>query len=79
MYLTKILKLYKFFHLFAIFRTKCNGLAAIGNDFILLDDNARFCRAVLVEDYLESVGFGANGMASSISRSQFDKICLELP
>ena len=56
MYLTKILKLYKFFHLFAIFRTKCNGLAAIGNDFILLDDNARFCRAVLVEDYLESQG-----------------------
>ena len=30
--------------------------AAIGNDFILMDDNARPHRAVLVEDYLESQG-----------------------
>ena len=29
---------------------------AIGNDFILLDDNAQPHRAMLVEDYLESQG-----------------------
>ncbi|GBN50074.1 hypothetical protein AVEN_163975-1 [Araneus ventricosus] len=29
---------------------------AIGNDFILMDDNARFHRAVVVEDYLEGHG-----------------------
>ena len=28
--------------------------AAIGNDFILMDDNAQPQRVVLVEDYLES-------------------------
>ena len=31
-------------------------VAAIGNDFILMDDNARPHRAVLVQDYLESQG-----------------------
>ena len=30
--------------------------AAIGNNFILMDDNARPHRAVLAEDYLESQG-----------------------
>ncbi|GFX71994.1 transposable element Tcb2 transposase [Trichonephila clavipes] len=43
--------------------------AAIGNDFILMDDNARPHRARIVE---ESGGsrFGTNGMASSISRPE---------
>ncbi|GFU34697.1 uncharacterized protein TNCV_1994071 [Trichonephila clavipes] len=41
--------------------------AAIGNDFILMDDNARPHRARIVEEYLEDHGFGTNGMASSIS------------
>ncbi|GFV17349.1 transposable element Tcb2 transposase [Trichonephila clavipes] len=41
--------------------------AAIGNDFILMDDNARPHRARIVEEYLEYHGFGTNGMASSIS------------
>ena len=31
-------------------------VVAIGNDFILMDDNARPHRTVLVEDYLESQG-----------------------
>ena len=30
--------------------------AAIGNDFILMNDNARPHREVLIEDYLESQG-----------------------
>ena len=30
--------------------------AAIGNGFILMDDNARYHRAVLFEDYLKSQG-----------------------
>ncbi|GFX46121.1 DDE_3 domain-containing protein [Trichonephila clavipes] len=29
---------------------------AIGNDFILMDDNARTHRAVVVEEYLEGLG-----------------------
>ncbi|GFU91095.1 transposable element Tcb2 transposase [Trichonephila clavipes] len=29
---------------------------AIGNDFILMDDNARSHRAVIVEEYLEGLG-----------------------
>ncbi|GFV66111.1 uncharacterized protein TNCV_1649231 [Trichonephila clavipes] len=46
--------------------------AAIGNDFILMDDNARPHRARIVE---KSGGsrFGTNGMASSISRPEFDR------
>ncbi|GBO15981.1 hypothetical protein AVEN_255782-1 [Araneus ventricosus] len=32
------------------------GAGAIGNDFILMDDNARPHRAVVVEDYLEGHG-----------------------
>ena len=31
-------------------------VAAIGNDFILMDDNAQPHRAVLVKDYLENQG-----------------------
>lgn len=30
--------------------------AAVGPDFVLMDDNARLHRAVLVEGYLESEG-----------------------
>ncbi|GFW01439.1 hypothetical protein TNCV_5030891 [Trichonephila clavipes] len=40
--------------------------AAIGNDFILMDDNARPHRARIVEEYLEDDGLERNGMASSI-------------
>ncbi|GFU76446.1 uncharacterized protein TNCV_4067441 [Trichonephila clavipes] len=47
--------------------------AAIGNDFILMDDNARPHRARIVEEYLEDHGFGTNGMASSISRPESDR------
>ncbi|GFW76508.1 uncharacterized protein TNCV_1582871 [Trichonephila clavipes] len=39
--------------------------AAIGNDFILMDDNARPHRARIVEEYLEDHGFGTNGTARS--------------
>ncbi|GFU86590.1 DDE_3 domain-containing protein [Trichonephila clavipes] len=41
--------------------------AAIGNDFILMDDNARPHRARIVEEVSEGSRFGTNGMASSIS------------
>ncbi|GBN07155.1 hypothetical protein AVEN_149613-1 [Araneus ventricosus] len=34
----------------------CPYAGAIGNDFILIDDNARPHRAVVVEDYLEGHG-----------------------
>ncbi|GFT62655.1 transposable element Tcb2 transposase [Trichonephila clavipes] len=52
--------------------------AAIGNDFILMDDNARPHRARIVEEYLEDHGFGTNGMASSISRPESDRTFLGL-
>ncbi|GFU31019.1 DDE_3 domain-containing protein [Trichonephila clavipes] len=52
--------------------------AAIGNDFILMDDNARRHRARIVEEYLEDHGFGTNGMASSISRPESDRTSLGL-
>ncbi|GFU92797.1 transposable element Tcb2 transposase [Trichonephila clavipes] len=52
--------------------------AAIGNDFILMDDNARPHRARIVEEYLEDHGFGTNGMASSISRLESDRTSLGL-
>ncbi|GFT29794.1 transposable element Tcb2 transposase [Trichonephila clavipes] len=52
--------------------------AAIGNDFILMDDNARPHRARIVEEYLEDHGFGTNGMASSISRPESDRTSLGL-
>ncbi|GFU26160.1 hypothetical protein TNCV_5106021 [Trichonephila clavipes] len=52
--------------------------AAIGNDFILMDDNARPHRARIVEEYLEVHGFGTNGMASSISRPESDRTSLGL-
>ncbi|GFV17965.1 transposable element Tcb2 transposase [Trichonephila clavipes] len=41
--------------------------AAIGNDFILMDDNARPHRARIVEGVSGGSRFGTNGMASSIS------------
>ncbi|GFV04457.1 transposable element Tcb2 transposase [Trichonephila clavipes] len=51
--------------------------AAIGNDFILMDDNARPHRARIVE---ESGGsrFGTNGIASSIFRPESDRTSLGL-
>ncbi|GFW58448.1 transposable element Tcb2 transposase [Trichonephila clavipes] len=52
--------------------------AAIGNDFILMDDNARPHRARIVEEYLEGSRFGTNGMASSISRPESDRTSLGL-
>ncbi|GFU99425.1 transposable element Tcb2 transposase [Trichonephila clavipes] len=52
--------------------------AAIGNDFILMDDNARPRRALIIEEYLEDHGFGTNGMASSISRPESDRTSLGL-
>ncbi|GFV74590.1 hypothetical protein TNCV_5130321 [Trichonephila clavipes] len=55
----------------------CPYAGAIGNDFILMDDNARPHRAVIVEEYLES-WFGANGMASLNSRLKCDKATLRL-
>ncbi|GFV25944.1 transposable element Tcb2 transposase [Trichonephila clavipes] len=44
----------------------------------LMDDNARPHRARIVEEYLEDHGFGTNGMASSISRPEFDRTSLGL-
>ncbi|GFT24371.1 uncharacterized protein TNCV_3252221 [Trichonephila clavipes] len=44
--------------------------AAIGNDFILMDDNARPHRARIVEGVSGGSRFGTNGMASSISRPE---------
>ncbi|GFX49561.1 transposable element Tcb2 transposase [Trichonephila clavipes] len=49
--------------------------AAIGNDFILMDDNARPHRARGVS---EGSRFGTNGMASSISRPESDRTSLGL-
>ncbi|GFT25657.1 hypothetical protein TNCV_1965631 [Trichonephila clavipes] len=49
--------------------------AAIGNDFILMDDNARPHRARIVAG---GSRFGTNGMASSISRPESDRTSLEL-
>ena len=40
--------------------------AAIGNDFILMDDNAQSHQAVLVEDYLESQWNGQLNLQTSI-------------
>ncbi|GFT10540.1 uncharacterized protein TNCV_1942981 [Trichonephila clavipes] len=51
--------------------------ASIGNDFILMDDNARPHRAWIVEEYRRS-RFGTNGMASSISRPESDRTSLGL-
>ncbi|GFW84046.1 uncharacterized protein TNCV_1662131 [Trichonephila clavipes] len=52
--------------------------AAICNDFILMDDNARPHRARIVEEYLEDHGLETNGMASSISRPESDRTSLGL-
>ncbi|GFU57752.1 uncharacterized protein TNCV_3639011 [Trichonephila clavipes] len=49
--------------------------AAIGNDFILMDDNARPHRARIVEVLSR---FGTNGMASLISRPESDRTSLGL-
>ena len=46
-------------------------VAAIGNDFILMDDNAQPHRVVLVEDYLESQGLEWPAQPS-------DRTCLRL-
>ncbi|GFU89485.1 hypothetical protein TNCV_1151841 [Trichonephila clavipes] len=50
--------------------------AAIGNDFILMDDNARH-RAGLLRS-IWRIRFGTNGMASSISRPESDRTSLGL-
>ncbi|GFW72885.1 transposable element Tcb2 transposase [Trichonephila clavipes] len=52
--------------------------AAIGNDFILMDDNARPHRARIVEGVSGGSRFGTNGMASSISRPESDRTSLGL-
>ncbi|GFX97015.1 transposable element Tcb2 transposase [Trichonephila clavipes] len=51
---------------------------AIGNDFILMDGNARPHRAVIAEKYLEGSWFGENGMVNSISRLKSDVVYLRL-
>ncbi|GFV93395.1 transposable element Tcb2 transposase [Trichonephila clavipes] len=52
--------------------------AAIGNDFILMDDNARPHRARIVEGVSGGSRFGTNGMASLISRPESDRTSLGL-
>ncbi|GFS67159.1 hypothetical protein TNCV_2275221 [Trichonephila clavipes] len=52
--------------------------AAIGNDFILMDDNARPHRARIVGGVSGGSRFGTNGMASSISRPESDRTSLGL-
>ncbi|GFX66289.1 transposable element Tcb2 transposase [Trichonephila clavipes] len=52
--------------------------AAIGNDFILMDDNARPHRGRIVEEYLEDHGRNpANGMASVFTRHEFNRARME--
>ncbi|GFV97530.1 integrin alpha-5 [Trichonephila clavipes] len=52
--------------------------AAIGNDFILMDDNGRPHRARIIEGVSGGSRFGTNGMARSISRPESDRTSLGL-
>ncbi|GBL72468.1 hypothetical protein AVEN_115385-1 [Araneus ventricosus] len=54
-------------------------VGSTGDEFFLMDDNPRFHRTMLVEEYLEDQGVGVNGLANSISGILSDSESFKLP